>query len=99
MYSVSYVANKVQSRFLVKQEACFYLCCTEQLLETETQQHGAEYFGWWAEKTTSGRVNLQMHDSKIRLVANLGENRHDSLFGMGITRRAAFCSGRFLMHE
>lgn len=33
----SCVVNKVQSRFLVKQEAGFYLCCTEQLLEIDTE--------------------------------------------------------------
>lgn len=36
---VACVANKVQSRFLVKQEVGFYLSCTEQLLETDAKQH------------------------------------------------------------
>lgn len=97
--SVPYVANKVQSRFLVKQEVCFYLCCTEQLLETETQQHGAEYFGWWAQKANSGRVSLQMHEKKNMAGVNLHVNRNDSLLGMCITRRAAFCSWKISMHE
>lgn len=35
----SSVVYKVQSRFLVKQEVVFYLCCSEQLLETDTEQH------------------------------------------------------------
>lgn len=39
---VHIVVHKVQSRFLWKQEVCFYLCCSEQLLEIDTQQLQAE---------------------------------------------------------
>lgn len=48
MFSVSSVADKVQSGFLVKQEARFYLCWSEQLLETETRQRGRAQYFWLA---------------------------------------------------
>lgn len=44
--SVSFVVHKVHSRFLLKQEVCFYLCCTEQLLETDSEKHQAESVDW-----------------------------------------------------
>lgn len=70
MCTVCYVVHKVQSRFLVKQEACFYLCCTEQLLETPALSR----LIWLREgKNTLGTVSLYMHKggSKILQVQTL----------------------------
>lgn len=57
MCTMSCVVHKVQSRFLVKQEVRFYLCCTEQLLEilNNTKQNNM-VTGWWKKKTL-GKVN------------------------------------------
>lgn len=58
MCTMCYVVHKVQSRFLVKQEACFYLCCTEQLLETPALSR----ITWLrVGKKTSGSASLHMH--------------------------------------
>lgn len=96
-----YVVHKLQSRFLVKQEVCFYLCCTEQFLEVETQQHEAGYI-------LVGRVTHWLQRGSgckcmkpNRTGANFYMNWNDNLLGISITRWVTFCSNEvnILMHE
>lgn len=99
MCTMCYVVHKVQSRFLVKQEACFYLCCTEQLLETPAL---SRIIWLRVGKKTLGNASLYMHKrgSKILQVQTL-LRWNDNHLGIYITKWATFCSGelRILMHE
>lgn len=98
MCTLSYVVHKVQSRFLVKQEVCFYLCCTEQLLEQILHSIKQSDLG-------GGGLKRLWRRSDYTCIKTLGSDFpvswNSNLLGIYLTRWATFCSGeqKILMHE